>query len=72
MAAERFDVLVVGGGAIGLALAWRLRLAGASVAVLERGAFTGTPGESAPFGQATWASAGMLVPLAETHSPCPL
>lgn len=49
------DVLVVGGGAVGLAAAWRLARDGASVQVLDA---SGTRG-------ATWAAAGMLAPVSE-------
>jgi glycine oxidase len=51
-----FDVVVVGGGVIGLACAWRLAQRGAEVAVLERG----VPGEGA-----TRVAAGMLAPVGE-------
>lgn len=51
-----FDVLVVGGGVIGLSCAWRLAQRGARVAVLERG----EPGEGA-----TRVAAGMLAPVGE-------
>jgi glycine oxidase len=51
-----FDVLVVGGGAIGLSCAWRLAQRGARVAVLERG----EPGAGA-----TRVAAGMLAPVGE-------
>jgi glycine oxidase len=51
------DVAVVGGGVIGLAVAWRARLRGLSAVVLERGAV----GEEC----ATHAAAGMLAPVAE-------
>ncbi|MGH6888827.1 MAG: glycine oxidase ThiO [Rhizomicrobium sp.] len=44
-------VIVVGAGAAGLAIGWRLAQAGAQVAVLERG----QPGRGA-----TWAAAGMI------------
>jgi glycine oxidase len=59
MATERQnDVLVVGGGVIGLAVAWRARQAGMSVVVLERDAV----------GRATSrVAAGMLAPVAEVE-----
>ncbi len=53
------DVVVVGGGIIGLAVAWRARLRGLSVAVLERGAV----GERC----ATGVAAGMLAPVSEVE-----
>ena len=49
-------VVIVGAGAAGLGVGWRLRQAGAEVTVLERG----QPGRGA-----TWASAGMIAPTAE-------
>jgi glycine oxidase len=54
------DVLVVGGGVIGLAVARHLASRGASVTLVERG----TPGQ-----EASWAAAGMLSPLAEAREP---
>ena len=51
------DVVVVGGGAIGLASAWRLAQAGLAVTVCD----------PAPGSQATHASAGMLAPVTEAH-----
>lgn len=51
-----FDVVIVGGGVIGLACAWRLAQRGAEVAVLEKG----LPGEGA-----TRVAAGMLAPVGE-------
>jgi glycine oxidase len=52
------DVIVVGGGIIGLAIAWRARQAGMSVAVLERDLA----------GQGTSrVAAGMLAPVAEVE-----
>jgi glycine oxidase len=51
-----FDVVVVGGGVIGLSCAWRVAQAGARVAVLERGE---------PGGGATRVAAGMLAPVGE-------
>jgi glycine oxidase len=53
-----FDVVVVGGGVIGLAIAWRARQAGMSVTVLERDlAGRGT----------SHVAAGMLAPVAEVE-----
>ena len=51
-------VLIIGGGAIGLAIGWRLARAGCSVALFDRGRV----GHSA-----SWASAGMLSPLSEAQ-----
>ncbi len=51
------DVIVVGGGAIGLAGAWRLAQGGLTVTVCD----------AAPGSQATHASAGMLAPVTEAH-----
>ena len=53
--AER-DVLVVGGGVIGLAVAWRCAQRGMSVTVVERDALGGG---------ASGVAAGMLGPVAE-------
>jgi glycine oxidase len=53
------DVVVVGGGLIGLAVAWRARLRGLSVAVLERGAIGGEC--------ASTVAAGMLAPVSEVE-----
>jgi glycine oxidase len=52
------DVLVVGGGIVGLAIAWRARQRGLSVSVLERDA-TGRG--------ASHVAAGMLAPVAEVE-----
>jgi glycine oxidase len=52
------DVIVVGGGAIGLSAAWRLAQRGLSVAVLDRG----EPGCGA-----TRVSAGLLAPVTEAE-----
>jgi glycine oxidase len=51
------DTVVIGGGIMGLGIAWRLARAGCSVIVLERNAH--------PVSEASWAAAGMLAPLAE-------
>ena len=56
------DVVVIGGGVIGLSVAWRLQQTGASVTLLERGQVGG---------QATGAAAGMLAPLAEAKGAGP-
>lgn len=56
------DVIVVGGGAIGLAVAWYAARGGVSVELYERGPLAG---------EATGASAGILAPLAESSSPGP-
>lgn len=47
------DVLIIGGGAIGLSSAWELARRGLRVCVVEQGAFGG---------EASWAGAGMLRP----------
>jgi len=48
------DVLVVGGGIVGSAIAWRLAKAGAAVTLVEKG----------PIGrEASWAAGGMLTPV---------
>jgi glycine oxidase len=53
---QHVDVAVVGGGAIGLAVAWRARSRGLTVAVLDRGELGAG---------ASTAAAGMLAPVAE-------
>jgi glycine oxidase len=55
--ATRPDLVVVGGGTIGLASAWRAAQAGLRVTV-----FDPDPGRGA-----TWAAAGMLAPVTEIH-----
>lgn len=52
---NRCDVLVVGGGVIGLAAAWRLAADGASVQLVDASGAQG----------ASWAAAGMLAPVSE-------
>ena len=56
------DVIVIGGGVIGLSIAWELAGKGLSVRVLEQGAFGR---------EASWAGAGMLPPgnLAKAKTP---
>jgi glycine oxidase len=54
---ERYDAVIVGGGVIGLASAWRAQQRGLRVCVLERGE---------PGGGATRAAAGVLAPDPET------
>ncbi|MHB1924507.1 MAG: glycine oxidase ThiO [Acidimicrobiales bacterium] len=51
------DVLVIGGGVIGLAIAWRLAQRGLAVTVVD----------PAPGRAASWAAAGMLAPVTEAH-----
>jgi glycine oxidase len=51
------DAVVVGGGVIGLGIAWRAALAGMTVTVVD-----GAPGRGA-----SWAAAGMLAPVTEVH-----
>jgi glycine oxidase len=51
------DVVVVGGGVIGLAIAWRAAGAGMTVTVVDQ----------APGRGASWAAAGMLAPVTEVH-----
>jgi glycine oxidase len=55
----RPDVLVVGGGLVGLGIGWELARAGAGVVLLERDAAGSRPTAAA------WAAAGMLAPTAE-------
>jgi glycine oxidase len=55
---QKQDVIVVGGGVIGLASAWRLAQRGLSVAVLDR---------AEPGGGATRVAAGMLAPVTESE-----
>jgi glycine oxidase len=59
---SRPDVLVVGGGVIGCAIARRLAAAGVRTLLLER---------DQPGSHASWAAAGMLSPLAEADEPGP-
>ncbi|MEA2287154.1 MAG: glycine oxidase [Solirubrobacteraceae bacterium] len=56
---QAFDVAVVGGGLIGLAVAWRARVRGLSVCVLDRG----EPGRGT-----SHVAAGMLAPISEADA----
>jgi glycine oxidase len=56
------DVLIVGGGAIGLSIAWRLAQRGASVTVIDRGAMTG---------EASSQATGVIQPLTDPEAPRP-
>ena len=60
------DVLIVGGGVIGLSCGWELARRGRTVRVLERER-VGTP-----TGPASWAGAGMLPPASVDHAVRPL
>jgi glycine oxidase len=51
------DVVIIGGGVIGLAIAWRAALGGLSVSVIDP-----SPGKGA-----SWAAAGMLAPVTEVE-----
>jgi glycine oxidase len=53
-----FDVAVVGGGVIGLSVAWRAAQRGMRVIVLER---------AEPGGGASWVAAGMIAPISEAR-----
>ena len=53
----RPDVVIAGGGVIGLAIAWRCATAGLAVTVCDE----------APGRGASWAAAGMLAPVGEVH-----
>jgi glycine oxidase len=57
------DVLVVGGGVIGCAIAYELAKAGLAVTVVERGS---------PGCEASSAGAGMLIPGAASSAPSPM
>lgn len=60
---DQFSVAVIGGGIIGMSIAWRLAQKGLRVIVIEQG----TVG-----GEASWAGAGMLAPGGEIEEPSPL
>jgi glycine oxidase len=52
-----FDVVVIGGGVIGLAVAWKIAVRGMAVVVVDP-----EPGRGA-----SWAAAGMLAPVSEVQ-----
>lgn len=56
------NIIIIGGGVIGLGIGWQLAKASTSVTIYER-ALAGRA--------ASWAAAGMLAPLAEAHSEEP-
>lgn len=56
------NIIIIGGGVIGLGIGWQLAKSGASVTVYERD----QAGRAA-----SWAAAGMLAPLAEAHTEEP-
>jgi glycine oxidase len=58
MSAGRERVVVVGGGAIGLAVAWEMARRGRDVLLLER---------ERPGAGSTWAAGGMLAPVSEAE-----
>ncbi|MCZ9881084.1 glycine oxidase ThiO [Arthrobacter sp. B2a2-09] len=57
LASLHADVAVIGGGVIGLGIAWEARRSGRSVALID----------PAPASGATFAAAGMLAPVSELH-----
>ncbi len=56
-ASQHPDVVVIGGGIIGLAVSWRAAQAGMAVTLCD----------PRPGGGASWAAAGMLAPVTEVH-----
>jgi glycine oxidase len=70
------DAIVVGGGVIGLACAWRVAQRGLRVRVLERdavgsGASGVAAGMLAPVGEATWGEEGLLALAMRSHALWP-
>ena len=57
MAERRVDVAVIGGGIVGLGIAWAVAQSGRTVAVID----------PTPAAGATYAAAGMLAPVSELH-----
>jgi glycine oxidase len=75
-AEEALDVVIVGGGVIGLACAWRAAQRGLHVRVLERdlpgsAASRVAAGMLAPVGEATWGEEGLLRLALEAHRAWP-
>lgn len=71
-----FDAVVVGAGVIGLACAWRLARAGASVRVLERdqpgaGASGVAAGMIAPVGESNWGEEELVAEALRSHTAWP-
>src|SRR5690606_7492169 len=74
--ADRLDAVIVGGGVIGLACAWRAAQRGLRVRVLERdavgsGASGVAAGMLAPVGEATWGEEPMLGLALRSHALWP-
>jgi glycine oxidase len=73
---RHFDAIVVGGGVIGLACAWRAAQRGLDVVVLERsrpgaGASNVAAGMLAPVGEATWGEDHLLELALDSHARWP-
>ncbi len=73
---SRLDALVVGGGVIGLACAWRAAQRGLQVRVVERdepgsGASGVAAGMLAPVGEATWGEEDLLEAALASHAMWP-
>ena len=56
------EIIIIGGGVIGLGIGWQLTKSGAAVTIYD----SGEAGRAA-----SWAAAGMLAPLAEAHTEEP-
>ena len=56
------EIIIIGGGVIGLGIGWQLTKSGVSVTIYD----SGEAGRAA-----SWAAAGMLAPLAEAHTEEP-
>jgi glycine oxidase len=73
---REFDAIVVGGGVIGLACAWRAAQRGLDVVLIERsrpgaGASNVAAGMLAPVGEATWGEDRLLELALDSHSRWP-